>query len=395
MSEGFLFQRDSYRREARVRVVGCEPVAEGRFAVELDDTIFYPEGGGQPADRGWIGPARVIDVRKVDGRIVHTVEGGAPEGEVELRLDWDRRYDHMQQHTAQHLLTALASLRLGWVTTGFGIGPELSHIDMELKRPADGKLRELEGLVAEEVRAARPVRAMWVDREEAQRLPVRSRRLPRELDGPIRLVEIEGVDLNTCGGTHVACTAELETFCIVGTEPMHGGTRLYWVAGGRVRRRMAERERLLAELRRITGASDGELAGIVELKLAQLKAVQGQVRALRERLARRIAEELAAMEGPVVARRFDEAGELGAVAAALAGFPGGSAFLLLGADGTFALALGEDVPADAGELGQLTADVLDVRGGGRGRLFRGKAQRPERLDEAARVLEEILAARSG
>ncbi len=307
MGEEPLYQRETYLDRAQTRVVRCEPAGEGRFLVELEDTIFYPEGGGQPADHGWIGGSQVVDVRKREGRIVHTVEGAEPAGEVHVRLDWARRYDHMQQHTAQHLLTSLASSHLGWVTTGFGIGPGVSHIDLDIKRPPEEKLRELEALAATEIRAARPVRTLWVDREEMARLPVRSRRLPSELDGPIRLVEIEGVDLNTCGGTHVANTAELETICLVGTEPMHGGTRVSWVAGSRVRGRMAARESLLTGLRRITGASDRELEKIVELKLSQLKEAQGEVRRLRERLAGMLAEGLMGEDGPVVVRRLQAA----------------------------------------------------------------------------------------
>jgi len=390
MSEGYLFQRDSYRRQASARVVRWEPATNGRLRVELADTIFYPEGGGQPADRGRIGAAAVVEVRKLEGRIVHTVEGEAPAGEVELRLDWERRYDHMQQHTAQHLLTSLAAERLGWTTTGFGIGPGLSHIDLDIKRPPDGKLRELEALVAAEIRAARPVRVLWVDRQEMERLPVRSRRLPAELDGPIRLVEIEGVDLNTCGGTHVANTAELETFCIVGTEPMHGGTRLHWVAGGRVRHRMAGREGLLKELRRITGASDEDLAAAVGLKLGQLRQAQAEARRLREQEALRIAEEMSEARGTVVARGFEHGEVLAAVAPRLAGRPGEKVFLLVAGDGTFALALAEELPADAGELGPVVAAILHGKGGGRDRLYRGKATSPERLDEAVRALETAL-----
>jgi len=391
MSERPAYQRDAYLDHLVTRVVGTVPGKNGRLFVELEDTILYPEGGGQPADHGWIGGARVVSVRKGEGRIVHEVEGPEPTGEVEVRLDWERRYDHMQQHTTQHLLTSLASEGLGWVTTGFGIGSEVSYIDLNIKRPPAEELRELEALAAAKIRAAHPVRVMWVDREEMEALPVRSRRLPEELEGPIRLIEIEGIDLNTCGGTHVANTAELETVCLVDTEPMHGGTRVSWVAGGRVRQRMAAREALLEALRGITGSSDGDLARIVKLKLSRLKEVQGELRRLRERLARGMAEEMAGAAGPVVARHVEDGETIQAMLPALAGRAGAKAFLLVAADGTFAVALGEDVPKDAGALGMVAAEVLDGRGGGRDRLFRGKASRPGAIAVAARALEEVLA----
>ncbi len=385
------FQREMYRRELTTRVEAVHRTEDGRFEVELEDTILYPEGGGQPSDCGWIGELPVLDVQKKSGRIVHILAEPLPlAGEVTVRLDWGRRYDHMQQHTAQHVLTVLAAREPGWTTVGFGIGSEVSYIDLDVKQPREDELRELEASAAEVIRAALPVSVRWVEREEMQRLPVRSRRLPGELDGPIRLVEIEGLDLNTCGGTHVANTAELETICIVGSEPMHGGTRLSWVAGGRVRRRTAAREALLSELRRVTGAGDRELVEVVELKLRQLKEARAEVRRLRERVAAALAEELARRPGPVVACRLDEAEMLGPVAAALAGTPGETAYLLLAPDGAFALALGDAVPLPVEELAPSLSEALQLRGGGRGKLFRGMAGSPGGLEKAKEALLDRL-----
>ena len=393
--EGFpAWSEDPYLRELETRVVSVEPGEDGTVLVELEDTVLYPEGGGQPADTGRIGGARVVDVRKRGGRIVHVVEGEVAPGPVTVRLDWDRRYDHMQQHTAQHLLTALAGRHLGWTTTGFGIGPEVATLDVDVKRPAPERLRELEELVAEAVRAARPVRVRWIRREEMERLEVRSRRLPAGLDGPIRLIEIEGIDRNTCGGTHVASTAEVEAVAIVGTEPMHGGTRLSWVAGRRLRRRMAAREELLAGLRRVTGAGDAELAGIVELKLRQLKEARAEAGRLRERLAGSTARELMAREGPVVAAKLEDGDTVAAVASKLAGSPGSKAYLLVAPDGALALALAAEAPGRAEALGPVAAEALEARGGGRDRLYRGRATHPERLDGAARALERTLTAKT-
>ncbi len=386
-----MFQRETYRREVTTRVRAARRSEDGRWEVELQDTVLYPEGGGQPSDRGWIGEHPVLHVRRDSGRIVHLLEEPVPVGgEVEVRLDWRRRYDHMQQHTAQHVLTVLASRELGWTTTGFGIGPEVSSIDLDVKHPSAGDLRRLEELAAEVVRAALPVRVRWVDREELEGLPVRSRRLPEELEGPIRLVEIEGLDLNTCGGTHVANTAEIETLCIVREVPMHGGVRLLWVAGGRVRRRMAAREELLLELRKLTGASDGELPGVVEMKLGQLREAQGEVRRLRQRLAAARAGELGRVGDRVVVRRLEDPEMLGPLASQLAGSPGETAYLLLAPGGLFAMALAEAVPRGVEELAPVVADILGLRGGGRGRLLRGVAAHPERLEEAASALGDAL-----
>lgn len=385
------YQRDAYRRELETGVVACRPGPGERFLVQLEDTVLYPEGGGQPSDRGWIGEMSVLDVHRRSGRIVHVMERPLPEGaEVVVRLDWDRRFDHMQQHTAQHVLTVLASEHLDWTTTGFGIGPEVSYIDLDVKTPEASDLRRLEEFAAAEIRAARPARVRWTSRDEMEELPVRSRRLPGELEGSVRLVEIEGLDLNTCGGTHVGNTSEVEAICLVATAAMHGGTRVSWVAGGRVRRRMAAREALLSELRALTGARDQELASVIRLKLEQLGEAGAELRRLCERLASVLVDELQREAGPVVARQLDDPDLVWTAAAELAGSPGANAYLLTSPDGALALALAEEAPADVTALGPVVAEILDGKGGGRDRLFRGKASRPERLAEAARALADRL-----
>ncbi len=393
--EGFpVWSEDAYRRSLRTRTVRVDPGGEGRSLVELEDTVLYPAGGGQPADRGWVGEAPVVDVRKEEGRIVHVVEGPVEPGPVEVRLDWERRYDHMQQHTAQHLLTALAGRHLGWKTTGFGIGRETSSLDVDIRKPEPGTLRELEERVAVAIREARPVRVRWTDRDGMERLEVRSRRLPAGFEGPIRLIEIEGIDRNTCGGTHVASTAEVEAVAIVGTEPMHGGTRLHWVAGRRVRSRMAAREALLAGLRGLTGAGDAELEATVALKLEQLREARAEAARLRERLGRMVAESLAVREGPVVTARLEDVEILTAVASALAGSAGRKAFLLVAPDGSLALALAAGAPGDALTLGRIAGTILEARGGGRDRLYRGRAQRLDRLEEAGAAVATAMAERA-
>jgi len=183
----------------------------------------------------------------------------------------------------------------------------------------------------------------------------------------------------------------VETVAIVATEPMHGGTRLHWVAGGRVRRRLAEREALLAALRRTTGAGDPELVETVERRLRQAKAARAEAARLRERLAARIAAALVASPEPVVAATLEDAETVGAVAAALAGGEGRGVFLLVAPDGGFAVALGAGAPGRAETLGAVAAEALGARGGGRDRLYRGRAERPEALEAARAAVEGALA----
>ena len=130
MSEIPAYERDPLLRRLETEVVSVGD-EQGRPFVVLADTIFYPEGGGQPADCGTVGGTAVLDARKVGGDIRHFLAGPAPSGRVTASLDWARRFDHMQQHTGQHLLTAVAEQRFGWCTTAFHLGERLSDIELD------------------------------------------------------------------------------------------------------------------------------------------------------------------------------------------------------------------------------------------------------------------------
>jgi len=209
----------------------------------LADTLFYPEGGGQPADHGRLGDAEVLDVQKRGEEIRHFLSHPVAEGSIQLELDWPRRWDHMQQHTGQHVLTAVALRDFGWRTTAFHLGTEWSDIELDVPNLDRDDLDRLEEAVAKEIRAARPVIYRTAEVGDFERLGVRSRLLPDGFEGAVRLVDIEGLDLNTCGGTHCRSTAEIGLLSLLGTEPMRGGTRVFFVAAvvARYRRRKAVR----------------------------------------------------------------------------------------------------------------------------------------------------------
>ena len=203
------YERDPWLRELDVEVLETG-VEAGRAWARLSDTVLFPEGGGQPADGGWLGEVPVDDVQRREGEVVHYLASAVAPGPGTLRLDWTRRFDHMQQHTAQHLLSALAADRFGWETTSFHLGEVTSDVELAVAALPPAGLAELEEAIAAEVRAARPVSTRRVPPEALPGLAVRSRGLPAGHVGDVRLVEIAGLDLNTCGGTHLASTAEIE-----------------------------------------------------------------------------------------------------------------------------------------------------------------------------------------
>jgi misacylated tRNA(Ala) deacylase len=215
-----LFQQDAYLKECTASVL--EAGADG---VVLDRTVFYPLGGGQPGDTGWLQSAdgrrwRVVDTRKGEaGRILHRLEEGAgppPAGtSLTAAIDWDRRHAHMRMHTALHLLGSV--LRYG--VTGGQIGAERSRLDFDTQEEIDKEA--VTAAVNALVAAGHPVRSSWITDEELDRQPDLVRTLsvqPPRGAGRVRLLEVEGVDLQPCGGTHVASTAEIGPLAVTKVE---------------------------------------------------------------------------------------------------------------------------------------------------------------------------------
>jgi len=390
------FETDPYWRELTTEVVRTGE-HEGRPCAVLADTVLYAEGGGQPADRGWIGEIAVIDVQRIAGEILHLLEAPVAPGRVTVRLDWERRFDHMQQHTAQHLLTAIAVERFGWRTTAFHLGATQSDIELDAPSLVPDRLDALEEAVAAEIRAARPVTARRVTQEEYVALAVRSRGLPEGLTGDIRLVEIAGIDVNTCGGTHVRSTAEIEGIKLLGTEPMRGGTRLHWVAGGRMRRRLAAHEARNAALRGLLDAGEDDFVPLVERRQGELRELERRLRATVSELAAAAAATLAARPEPLVEAHFEgrDATFLQQVARELVRLaPAASALLTAGSESTcfFVLVLGEGAAGEAQALGRELAEALGGRGGGSGRTYQGKAASLAGREAALATLRRSLSA---
>lgn len=368
------FLRDPYLTTLETTVVAQGEDPKGNWVL-LADTIFYPEGGGQPADRGTIAGVPVVDVQKGEEGIRHYVTTPLAHGSVRLQLDWQRRFDHMQQHTGQHLLSALAEDRFGWRTTAFHLGSERCDVELAVPALSADNLALLEEAVAAEIRAARPVRPHWVAPEGLALLPgLRTRGLPQGHQGPVRLVEIEGVDLNTCGGTHVANTAQVEALVLLGTEPMRGGTRVYFVAGGRVRRRLHQHEARNAALRTLLNASDDELVGVAEAKLGQLAEANRKLRQAREAWGGLLGRELAQRGEALVHWHSDEPdlAFLQVVARAFLGETSAKVLLLTSGGASSQVFLLASHRPDLQDLGQQLANRLGAKGGGSGPVFQAK-----------------------
>jgi alanyl-tRNA synthetase len=286
------------------------------------------------------------------------------------------------------MITAIALGRFDWPTTAFHLGPVVSDIELEVVELGRDDLDRLEDAVAGEIRAPRAVEIRYASRDQMAELGVRSRLLPQSFEGnELRLVEIGGVDLNTCGGTHVRSTAEIGAVSLLGTESMRGGTRMFFVAGDRVRHRLASHELRNARLRSILDTADDDLPEVVELRIAKEKELARDRRRLADELAEAVAVSMAADPEPVVVRHWDDRGmeflqKLGrrlvdVVPAKVALLTSGE-----GREGVFVLAAGDRAPVDLTEAGPEVAALLEGRGGGAKGVFQGKASNLARRNEA-------------
>ena len=222
-----LYELDSHMRTFRARVLSCEAGKQG-FAVVLDRTCFYPEGGGQPGDTGMLGSVRVLDTHAKDGAVVHFCEAPLePGAEVEGRIDWERRFSFMQQHSGEHVLSGLIHARFGYENVGFHMGRDAVTIDFDGELTWE-QLAQLERAANEIVWRNVPVEVSYPDPETLKTIPYRSK---KELTGRVRIVTIPDADICACCGTHVSATGEIGIITILSCVRFHTGVRLEILCG--------------------------------------------------------------------------------------------------------------------------------------------------------------------
>lgn len=222
-----LFYTNSHLKEFSATVLSCDKGKHG-YDVVLDQTAFYPEGGGQPADHGTIAGVAVTDVHEKDGTIIHDCEVPLPVGEkVEGIIDWPRRFRFMQSHSGEHMVSGLIHEAFGYHNVGFHMGKDAVTIDFD-GPISEEQLTELERKVNEAIWKDTPVEILWPHARELKKLPYRSK---KELTGAVRIVKFPGVDLCACCGTHVKCTGEIGLVKFLSCVKFHEGVRIEMLAG--------------------------------------------------------------------------------------------------------------------------------------------------------------------
>src|SRR5688500_17742022 len=404
-----LYYTDSHLLEFDACVVEVSRTEDGRAAVTLDRTAFYPTGGGQPFDTGALGAARVVEcVEAGDGRVLHVCEGELPaagEG-VRCRVDRPRRLDHMQQHTGQHILSQAFVELFGAQTRSFRMLEDACEVDVELADPSDERVERAVGRANEIVWEDRAVRVRQVTPEEAARLPLRK---DSEREGLLRVVEIEGFDFSPCGGTHARATGEVGLIAARHWERAKGLVRVTFVAGGRALADYRRANRTARAAAALFSVARDEAADAAARMQEENRQLLRRLRAAEETAARAEARELyegaRGAAGPpdgaggggaavVVARQFEgrDAEGLRRLAAALAAHPRAVALLgsVEGGAARLLFARAADAPGDMNALMREACRTLEGRGGGRPDLAQGGGQRAERLAGALEAAAQTL-----
>jgi len=367
-----LYLDDPYETDFRARVLSVTPRGDSRSAVVLDRSCFYPESGGQTADRGKLGEFEVVDVQEGDGEsVVHVVSGApGPDGEIAGHIDWPRRFDHMQQHTGQHVLSRAFIEVAGLETVSFHMGDDTCTIDLAGKGYDEDTAARAEALANRIVAENLPVVTRSVPLEEVDQQDLR-RRIPEGVT-LARLVEVSGFDTVPCCGTHVAATGELRLIKILKHERARGNERVYFKVGTRAIADYDEKHEILATLSQRLSTSAGDVVARVDKLLEENQDGRKAIRRLAHKLAVVEKDLLIAAAEPVggarlIARviRDADADYLRILSGEIRGASGVVALLASG-DGSVLCVASDDVEVElAGPVVDL-ARAMGGSGGGKG-----------------------------
>lgn len=377
-----LYYADSYLTEFDARVV--ERAEDGR-RVYLERTAFYPTSGGQPHDTGVLGDASVRDVIDEGERIAHVLDTPVNESTLTGRIDWPRRFDHMQQHTGQHVLSAVLEDLFGWATVSVHFGVDVSTLDVDVPTVTPDQVARAERRANEIVFENRPVTVSYEDAAEASGLRKASAR-----EGTLRIVSIADLDRSACGGTHVRATGEIGAILIGKIDKVRQSARLEFVCGLRSVGRARADHDALARLAQSLSAAPNEVADLVARQSTRLKDAESRLRALETDLAARIARERydsvqaddSGIRRVMERRASGSLDELRPLALATASLPRALFVGAVESPAALLVAASDDSGFDAGRA--IKAALVDAggRGGGSARLAQGTLPSREALDRA-------------
>ena len=386
-----LFYEDPYLVEFEAKVLRRTTIQK-KPAIILDQTCFYPESGGQPSDTGMLNGIRVIKLIEEKSSILHVLEENIPAQLVRGRVDWERRFDHMQQHAGQHILSQSFLRLFGAATLSFHLGETVSTIEVDLRKMTDDEAEKAEKLANEIVFQDREIRTYFVEEKDVADIPLRK---PPTKKGDIRVIEIKDFEHSACGGTHPCRTGEIGLVKILGQGKIRGNVRMEFVCGSRALKDYAWKNRSLRDLSNKLTISEKEVTKSCEKLLAELRSQKKIIKGLKEKIIGFEAQEIVRQtQGNIVkkilpGKTVDEARFL-----ALSIIKMGSYAVLFGLRteerAHLVMACSESLGADMRELIPLVVPLICGRGGGSPTLVEIVGEKKENLSPALEKASEHI-----
>jgi len=379
-----LYFEDPYQRTFKARVIE-RTVYEGKPALILNQTCFYPESGGQPADRGTIEKANVIHVLEANGTIQHVVENDIMADEISGAIDWAKRFDHMQQHAGQHVLSQCFFELYRAETLSFHLGEEVSTLEMDLRDFADEQAAKIEEKANAVVFEDREIKSFFVSDEQIQGIPLRR---PPKKKGLIRVIEVADFDYSACGGTHPSRTGEIGPVKILKWDRIRNNIRFEFVCGRRAVLDYALKHRLLRDLAVSFTVSVSEVPESVGKISAELKDIKKKMKKIQEHLKHFEAQEMIRKTGEegIIRDVFEEGTVEGTRQLALNIIKAGDFIVLFGLKleerGHLILAASEGLGFDARQLIPVVSPLVNGKGGGGPTLVEIFAPEMENIEKA-------------
>ncbi len=365
-----LYYSDPYLFAFEAEIVDRFAVGSQQGIV-LDRTAFYPTSGGQPNDTGTIEGKRVLDCFEDESsRIVHVVDSGLEAGPIRGIVDRDRRLDHIQQHSGQHVLSQAFVSLFGWQTVGFHLGTTASTIDLDVRSAERGQLDQAEDLANRTIQKSLPVSVEYVGPEDVGEASLRK---PTKREGEIRVIDINGFDRSACGGTHVRVTGEIGPILITRQERVRKQVRVEFLCGCRALRYARGANKALDEIAQMTSAPPLESARAVATMREELQRRKKKIEELESSLLTHEAESFPVEEGFAV-KVFEDRTQEQIRGLAQAICTGRSAVVLFAATGDpvkLVFARSEDQRFDVRAVLKATVKEFGGRGGGRPTMAQG------------------------
>jgi len=389
------YYKDPYRKEWEAMIL--RRVRRGdRIGLVLDQTQFYPGGGGQPADKGWIGGKALLEITEED-EIYHWVAADPGEGPVACVLDWNRRMDLMQQHTGQHILSAAFESELNAATVSFHLADAGMDIDLDITDLSEEDVRRVECEANRVVLSDLPVEIHTFEPGQPIHLPLRK---PPAVSGTVRIVAVEGVDYSPCGGTHCRRTGEVGLIKILRVERRGQETRIHFLCGWRALEDYGRKHATVSALAGRFSVGEAELADSVTRLEDEAKTLRRELNHIQERMAdlesAQLLAEAADIGGVrVVSKVFDDRGAdaIRRLAARLTEQGGRVALLASrGEKVQVVFARSADVGYDMAALLRQVSPLFGGRGGGQPHLAQGGGTDAKGIEEALRQAVNLLRA---